>query len=188
MNREAELLPNYEKQLRYARAHEHLKRAMDGGFHIEAAMICESIITDRLHSHLHWRVEVAKLCTMEDVVARLSEKKMFRPPKKPPEISLEKASLFILILAVGLDFKDHGFEHYQSLPIRLDKWRECRNEIAHNMTYTRPTSKTYDVAFDEFMAHARECATEGKALTAHLTNWDRLVRDRYKRTLKGAGG
>ena len=177
--------PNYEKQVRYARAHEHLKRALDKGFHIEAAMICESIITDQLHSHLHWRVEEAQLCTIEDVVARLSQKRMFKPPKKPPEISLDRASLFILILAVRLDFDDYGFEHYQELPDRLDKWRDCRNKIAHNMTYTRPTNKTYDVAFDEFMAHAEKCATDGKALTAHLSNWDRLARERHKKKARG---
>ena len=151
-------------------------------------MICESIITDRLHSHLHWRVEVARLCTMEDVVARLSQKRMFKPPKSPPEISLDRASMFILILAVRLDFDDHGFDHYQKLPDRLDKWRESRNKIAHTITYTRPTQKTYAEAFDEFMSAAKECAAEGKALTAHLSNWDRLVRQRHNKALKDAGG
>lgn len=72
------MIPNRVKQERYAQAHERLSLALEHGFYIEAAMICESIITDRLHSHLHWRVQEAGLCTLEDVVARLSRDRRFR--------------------------------------------------------------------------------------------------------------
>jgi len=178
-----EVLPNYEKQARYARAHERLTRALKHGFYIEAAMICESIITDRLHSHLHWRVEVANLCTMDDVVARLSQKSVFK--KNPPQISLHKPStLFVLIMAVGLDFDDYSNESYQGLPQRLDRWREARNKITHSITYTRPTRKTYDEFFDEFLAVSESCAKEGKLLTGHLNNWDRTVRRRHEKVVR----
>jgi hypothetical protein len=181
-----EVLPNYEKQARYARAHERLKLALEYGFFIEAAMICESIITDRLHSHLHWHVEVARHCTMEDIVARLSQHRMFR--KKAPDISLHKpSSLFILIMAVNLDFDDYNNESYQDLPQRLDRWREGRNKIAHSITYTRPTHKTYAEVFDEFMSLSEACAREGKALTGHLSNWDRLARRRHEKAVKTGG-
>ena len=181
-----EVLPNYEKQARYARAHERLKLALEYGFFIEAAMICESIITDRLHSHLHWRIEVAQHCTMEDIVARLSQKSVFK--KSPPQISLHKpSSLFILIMAVNLDFDDYSNESYCELPQRLDRWREGRNKIAHSITYTRPTHKTYAEVFDEFMSLSEACATEGKALTGHLSNWDRLVRRRHEKAAKPSG-
>jgi len=148
-------------------------------------MICESIITDRLHSHLHLRIEVANLCTMEDVVTRLSQKKMFSDAGKSPEISLHKpSSLFILIMAVGLDFHHHDQEQYKNLPSRLDRWRESRNKIAHTMTYTRPTHKTYDQAFDAFLALAKTCATDGKDLTAVVptgTDWyDDAMRRQFR--------
>ncbi|MGM9320867.1 hypothetical protein [Deinococcus aquaticus] len=175
--------PNRVKQERYARAHERLKLALEHGFHIEAAMICESIITDRLHSHLHWRVEVARLCTLDDLVARLSPKKVFRG--NPPQISLTKSSsLFVLIMAMGLDFDDLGLERHQNLPKRLDRWRGDRNKITHNITYTRPDLKSYAEAFDDFMATAEKCATEGMVLVRCLNDWDRAVRRRHQ---QGAG-
>jgi hypothetical protein len=184
-----EKLPNREKQARYARAHERLKLAHEQGFYIEAAAICESMISDRLHSHLHWRVEVAQLCTMEDVVARLAQKRMFKPPADPPEISLTKsATLFILIMAMRLDFKDHGFEKYQKLPNDLEIWRLLRNEVAHNLAYTLPNKKQYRKDFEMFMESAKECSEKGQQLVYHLSNWDSLVRRRHIKALKDAGG
>lgn len=175
------MIPNRVKQERYARAHERLSLALEHGFYIEAAMICESIITDRLHSHLHWRVQEAGLCTLEDVVARLSRDRRFK--KRPPELSLTGASnLFVLILAVGLDFDDLGLERHRDLPRRLDRWRGDRNKITHNITYTRPDLKSYDEAFAEFMVTAESCAKDGKVLVSCLTDWDRAVRRRHTRT------
>lgn len=172
--------PNRAKQERYARAHERLTLALEHGFYIEAAMICESIITDRLHSHLHWRVEGARLYTLEDVVTRLSQKSVFK--KNPPQISLTKpSSLFVLIMAMGLDFDDFGQERYHNLPRRLDLWRDKRNTITHNITYTKPHLKSYDEAFGEFMATAETCAKDGKVLVGALTDWDRAVRRRHHR-------
>ena len=142
-------------------------------------MICESILTDRLHSHLHWRVQVAGLCTLEDMVARLSQKSVFK--KNAPQISLTKpSSMFVLIMAMGLDFDDLGLERHRDLPRRLDRWRGDRNKITHNITYTRPDLKSYDEAFDEFMATAERCATEGKVLVSCLNDWDRAVRRRHQ--------
>ena len=167
--------PNRAKQQRYARAHERLQLALEYGFYIEAAMICESIISDRLHSHLHWRIELMGLSTLDEVLDRLAGMKMFRGRR--PELSLTKSStLFALIKAVELDFTDLGKPHYQGLPQRLDDWRGLRNRITHNITYTRPSRKTYEEAFEAFMAAARTCALEGQALTGQLTNWDRAVR------------
>lgn len=172
------MTPNRVKQERYARAHERLSRALKHGFYIEAAMICESIITDRLHSHVHWRVELAGLCTLEDMVERLSQKSVFK--KSPPQISLTKpSSMFVLIMAIGLDFDDLGLERHRDLPRRLNHWREGRNKITHNITYTRPDLKSYDEAFAEFMVTAETCAKDGKVLAGCLTDWDRAVRRRH---------
>lgn len=176
--------PDRAKQERYARAHERLNLALEHGFYIEAAMICESIITDRLHSHLHWRVEGARLCTLEEVVARLSQKSVFR--RNPPQISLTKPStLFVLIMAVGLDFDDLGLERHRDLPRRLDLWRESRNKITHNITYTKPHLKSYDEAFGDFMTTAETCARDGKVLVGCLTDWDRAVRRRHQQAGHG---
>ncbi|WP_104989973.1 hypothetical protein [Deinococcus sp. NW-56] len=176
--------PNRVKQERYARAHERLTLALEHGFYIEAAMICESILTDRLHSHLHWRVEGTGLCTLEEVVERLAQKSVFR--KSPPQISLTKpSSMFVLIMAMGLDFDDLGLDRHRDLPQRLNRWREDRNKITHNITYTRPDLKSYDEAFAEFMATAEGCAKDGKLLVGCLTDWDRAVRRRHARASHG---
>lgn len=169
--------PNYAKQARYARAHERLKLALEHGFYIEASMMCESIISDRLHSHLYWRVVEAQLSTWDAFYARLSVKRMFR--KRPPDISLDApASLFILIEALRLDFDDFDKEHYVNLPRRLDTWRKQRNDLAHNVIYTVPTKKTYEQEFGAFMKIAEECAVEGQQLVKYITNWDRMARNR----------
>lgn len=155
-------VPNYAKRDRYARAHERLSLALDHGFYIEAAMICESIISDRLHSHLHWRVVTAQHLTLDELVARLAADKQFR--NSPPRFSLEKScTLAVLIAAMRLDFDDFGKEAYVKLPSRLDRWRDQRNKITHNVIYTVPTSKTYAEEFGQFMALAQACAEGWKA-------------------------
>lgn len=178
------LAPNYPKRDRYARAHERLSLALEHGFYIEAAMICESIISDRLHSHVHWRVVTAQQLTLEELLARLAERKEFS--KRPPEIHLDRyVPLGTLIAAVRLDFDDFGKETYVKLPSRLDRWRNQRNKIAHNVTYTLPTSKAYAEEFEEFMAVAQACAEDGKQLVGHLSNWDRMVRRRHTKVSHG---
>ena len=170
--------PNYAKRDHYARANERLALALEHGFYIEAAMICESIISDRLHSHLHWRVIRAQHMTLDDLVERLSQDKQFK--NSPPRISLEKScTLAVLIAAMRLDFDDFGKEAYFKLPSRLDRWRDQRNKITHNVIYTVPSSKTYAEEFEQFMAMAQTCAEDGKQLTAHLSNWDKMVRRRH---------
>lgn len=179
--------PNYAKQQRYARAHERLKLALEHGFYIEAAMICESVITDRLHSHLHWRVEVARHFTLDDLIARLSQKNAFRG--KRPEVSVTKhTTLFALIMCIALDFDDFGSERCKELPRRLDQWRNQRNKIAHKIIYTNPSKKTYEEAFDEFVAAARSCAVEGKVLLADLSSWDQMLRRRHKKDVPTQDG
>ena len=50
MNAEAKR-PNHAKRQRYAVAFARIAQARSAGFSIEAIMICESVITDRLISH-----------------------------------------------------------------------------------------------------------------------------------------
>lgn len=177
---------NYAKRDRYARAHERLSLALEHGFYIEAAMICESIISDRLHSHVHWRVVTAQHLTLDELVARLSQDKQFK--NSPPRISLDKnCTLAVLIAAMRLDFDDFGKEAYVKLPSRLDRWKDQRNKIAHNVTYTLPTSKTYAEEFEEFMAVAQACAEDGKQLVGHLSNWDKMMRRRHTKQVGNDG-
>ena len=172
--------PNYEKQQRYARAHERLKLALDGGFYIEAAMNCESIITDRLHSHLHWRVTAAQTLTPQMVKERA--------PKLRGELKFEgHTSLGFLIKVFSLDFDDLGQEGYAGLPKDLDEWRILRNKVAHAITYTAPGSKSYTEHFDWFLARAEFAAVDGNKLAARLNAWDRAARRRHGKDIPTSG-
>lgn len=171
------VLPNYEKQARYARAHERLKLALKYGFHIEAAMICESIITDRLHSHLHWRIYIANNLTPEMI--------------KPLELKHNQKLRFLghpnfgfLIKVIQSDFDHLGDTRYIDLPARLDDWRKSRNRIAHGTVYTEPGKKTYVDTFEAFLERARICASDGKPLLDCLNSWDRAIKSKHRKAVK----
>ena len=162
---------NRVKQERYARAHERLSLALSHGFYIEAAMICESIITDRLHSHLHWRVTAAGTLSPNVVKENgLRGKLDFEG----------HGNLGLLIRILELDFDHLGNTRYQELPARLDDWRALRNRVAHGMTYTSPANKSYATDFDAFLQLAEQCATEGRPLVSCLNDCDRALRRRHR--------
>lgn len=167
---------NHAKQARYARSHERLKLALEHGFYIEASMICESIICDRLHSNLHWRIAEQKQFTVSQLKNRLKGLEQYRT--SAPIISLNRATLKILIDSLALDFDDFGHNDNGLLPGRLDAWREKRNAVTHQITYTSPTRKSYERDFDAFMREAETCAVEGRELVRMLTNWDSMARRR----------
>lgn len=166
--------PNHIKHARYVRAHERLNLALDQGFFIEAAMICESIITDRLHSHLHWRVTEAGTLTPDDVQQRL--------PKVRGRLTFTgHGNLGYLIKVFHLDFDHFENDRHVDLPARLDAWRDRRNRIAHGTVYTEPAKKSYADEFDAFMKRAEDCARDGKPLLNCLNDWDRSARARHRR-------
>lgn len=168
---------NYEKQARYQAAYDRLTLALDGGFYIEATAICESIICDRLHSHIAWRIKEYKQYSMNSLLKRLKELECYKD--SPPRLSLSKcASLKILIDSVTLDFDDYSRPNYVDLPARLDDWRNKRNGVAHRIAYTVPSLKTYGEEFDAFMFESRQCAMTGKELTKHVSGWDSMARRR----------
>ncbi|MDK2010989.1 MULTISPECIES: hypothetical protein [unclassified Deinococcus] len=169
--------PNYRKQERYARAFERFDSAMAQGFFIEAAMICESVITDRLHSHVHWRIEVAGTMS-RDVVKenKLRGRLDFKG----------HGNLGLLIRIIELDFDDLQNKNYSGLPTRLDDWRATRNRIAHGITHTSPALKTYADSFDTFIESAEQCARLGRPLLNCLSNWDRSMRRRHVSATKSA--
>ena len=162
--------PNYAKQQRYRLAHERLKLAIQHEFYVEAAMICESIITDRLHSHLHWRIIVAGNLS-PDVVKQNGLR---------GRLDFEgHGNLGLLIRILELDFDHLGNARFADLPARLDRWRQSRNSVAHGMVHTSPAKKAYADDFDSFLQKAGDCAREGQPLVGCLTDWDRAVRRRH---------
>lgn len=178
-------VPNYEKQARYQATYDRLSLALDGGFYIEATAICESIICDRLHSHIAWRIKEHKQYSMNTLLKRLKMLECYQD--SPPRLSLSKcASLKILIDSVALDFDDYARPNYVRLPERLDEWRDKRNGVAHRIAYTVPSLKTYGEEFGAFMSEARGCALTGKELAQHVSGWDSMARRRLTKARLGS--
>ena len=108
---------NYAKQSRYALCHEHLDRALKHGFYIEASVICESMISDRLHSNLHWRVTERKHFSMNQLIQRLKQTPAYE--SNPPRISLSSATLSILIDVLAFN-GSCSFEPKRKDPLKME--------------------------------------------------------------------
>ena len=176
---------NAEKYERYKKAHERLKKAIEQEFYIEAAMICESLISDRLHSHLHWRVHEIK---MYAPAFYAKDKKVL---SYDPDVSIAERQDFVkfstLIRMYGQSLQeDHRPDHPQPprwvraaktvSPAILTFWSYERNDVAHGAVKTHPTRKSYDQNFEQFQRRAEVCANNGKTLVRLLSDWDRAVR------------
>lgn len=176
---------NAEKYERYQRAHQRLTQAIEYGFYIEAAMICESLLADRLHSHLHWRVYDIQLhpaAFYGKAAAVVSH---------APDAVIEGKQAFVPFgVLIGMYAKsvhhDHRPDHPTPprwatakktvSPATLKSWAEERNAVAHGAVKTHPTRRSYEQNFDEFQRRAEVCADNGKTLVRLLTDWDRAVR------------
>lgn len=181
---------NAAKHERYRYAHERLKLAMQHGFFIEAAMLCESILADRMHSHLHWRVHEARLHA-----ASFYGKASVAVAQPPDQVSAGKVAFVPFgVLARMLEqsiLDDHRPDHPEPprwvhlrrtvVPGALITWAKERNAVAHGAVKTHPTRKSYEQNYLEFHAGAEHCAEGGRVLVRVLTDWDRAVRRTHQR-------
>lgn len=162
---------NATKRERYAQAHERLKLARKLGFHIEATMICESILSDRLHSHLHWRVVVAETLNLDTLPERYRGRLVFDRP----------VNFTLLAGLLKLDFDHLNKEHYLKLPSRLLAWASPRNKAAHGYVFTYPAHKTYEEDYATYLAKCEESSATGEELVRLTTNWDRAYRSAHRK-------
>lgn len=136
---------NSAKYLSYKYAFEQMKRAMEAGFFLEAVMVAESVISDRLHS-VCWRAEDAS----------------YKPTKKPKHVGL--GTLIQRARNAGLDAVDVA---------QLDEWREARNRVAHALARSVPGTPTMPV--DDFQALAKTTAEDGIKLANKTKQWQRAT-------------
>ena len=163
---------NVVKRERYAHAHERLKLARKMGFHIEATMICESILSDRMHSHFHWRVTVVQSLDLETLPDRYKGRLVFDRP----------VNYTLLAGLLKLDFDDLKKEHYRKLPSRLLAWALLRNKAAHGYAFTYPAQKTYEEDHAAYREKCEESSATGAELVRLMTNWDRACRSAHRKS------
>lgn len=184
---------NAAKYERYRQAHERLKLALKHGFSIEGAMICESLLADRLHSHLHWRVHEAGLHP-----SSFFGKAASCISYGPDEVVTGKQAFVPFGVMIGMYAKclhdDHRPDHVSPptwvgarrtiSPATLKHWAAERNAVAHGAVKTHPTRKTYDESFEVFQQRAARCAENGAELVRLIANWDAAVRRAHVRQMR----
>ena len=158
---------------RYRRVHERLSLALQHGFYIEAAMICESLIADRLHSHLHWRVHEANMYPAS-FFGKYAVGVTYAPDATPTgKVPFVPFGILIRMYAKSVH-DDHRPDHPAPprwvnsrrtiSPAILQHWAEERNAVAHGAVKTHPTRKSYAENFKDFQERAERCARNGALL------------------------
>lgn len=141
---------NAAKFFSYAEAWTRINKATKTGYFLEAVTIEESIVSDRLHSHL------CKTCALElpkgtvNNLSRLIERWV-------QEFEARLADAPALLDATRV------------LHRRLDAWRNQRNDVVHGLVKSK-AGKTED-HIENFLAAAEQAAIEGKAIARAVSLW-----------------
>lgn len=145
------ILGNASKYDSYREAWLRIRLAKENGFFLEAIVIQESIISDRLISYLF----------------RPTESKALSNNNDNRFISLNN-----LIQKWSSDFPN-GLPSgkYPDLISAVDKWRCFRNEAIHAIVKSEPGKPTQSV--DLFLQKAKEAVEEGENLTREVCNWSK---------------
>ena len=163
MNAEAKR-PNHAKRQRYAAAFARIDEARSAGFAIEAIMICESVITDRMVSHF------VRLRKAGGTIANREVRKML---DGAADGDVKHVSTGHLVGALEAVFDDFGEEKFARLPERIRSWVDLRNRAAHAFVKTHPFAKSYEEPLEEFVARLDACAETGTELARTLDAWTR---------------
>jgi hypothetical protein len=138
-------MSNSIKFLSYKYAFDQMKRATEAGFFLEAVMIAESVISDRLHSAC-W--------SAEDGVRKANG--------KVRHVGL--STLIQRARKAGVVEND---------VVELERWRDARNRVAHALARSTPGTPT--VPIDVFQALARQTAEDGIKLANRTKKWQRAT-------------
>lgn len=139
---------NSEKYLSYREAFARIKFAQEEKFYLEAISIEESIITDRLISHLHGTNKIA----IEN------EKDVHK-----------KYSFHKLIELLSSEEVDES-----KLKTRLFTWKDDRNICLHRLAKSFPGSSTKNI--DEFLNFAEKTAKTGENLVRDVLAWHKKMK------------
>lgn len=143
-----ETTKNIKKYESYKYAFERLKEAIDQEFFLEAVVISESIISDRLISYL---------------VVRHQEL------KTSDKLPNTRTSFGTLIQKWQQIDQKVSYKDWDDLIKDVDKWRIDRNECAHALVKSNPGSSTHSV--EEFVNKSRNCALIGIKLARAVCSW-----------------
>lgn len=139
---------NAGKHLSYREAWERIKQAQAHDFYLEAVTIEESIITDRLISHLVLSGALEKAEASKKSFNNLIQ--VWRKHHPTPICQGE----------------------FNDLQSDVDAWRTQRNRIVHDMVKSHSEGEP-DVM--DFLTAAKEAAEQGSRLARAVSNWHKKV-------------
>lgn len=146
---------NAAKHYSYREAWARIGAAQGHGFYLEAVTLVESMITDRLISHL------------SRVGALTRQTELHKYPSLSRLIQMWRVQCPTPIAA----------RHFTDLQAAVDTWRQTRNKVVHGMVKSHPGEATDGI--DDFLAAAKVTAAEGVILARAVHNWSR----QFKRSL-----
>ncbi|HEY9747144.1 MAG TPA: hypothetical protein V6C63_00480 [Allocoleopsis sp.] len=149
---------NITKYESYKYAFERLQEALEKEFFLEAVMIAESIVADRLLSYLTLKLQEAE------------SDKTLNPRAALKHLIDQWAKLDGIVI----------YKERQNLISDIDQWRGDRNECAHGLVKSNPGDPTKPV--EEFRNKARDCALQGKQLARDLCSWTQSQKSKIRKS------
>jgi hypothetical protein len=134
---------NRSKYLSYKEAWGRVNAALEADFPFEAVTIEESIISDRLLSHLEGVDPDPKRGVKTSFSRLIGDWKRLAQATRDDE---------------ALELAD-----------RVDRWRDYRNSVVHSLVKSEPGTPTEDVS--DFLGLARRSAQEGAELAKQVSAW-----------------
>lgn len=153
------------KFLSYAEAWARIRAARKHGFFLEAVTIQESIISDRLTSFVvkncgedSTSKSLRTLHNLTGAWIKLSEGKL--PATAACRIEMDE------------------------LHLRLNRWREERNDVVHGLVKSRASKG--DDHIEDFLTRAATAALEGEVLARQISRWVDNARREMKSAIKNS--
>lgn len=146
---------NIAKFFSYTEAWARIREARRSGFFLEAVTIEESIISDRLTSFL------VKTCGHD-------------PESKSLRTLNGLSNVWLQISKGHLSALNRSGSGVDELHLRLNNWRESRNEVVHGLVKSRVARNGDQI--DNFLNRAAFTAHEGSLLAREVSRWVELAR------------
>lgn len=143
------------KFLSYTEAWARIREARKDGFFLEAVTVQESIISDRLTSF------VVKTCGCD-------------PNSKSLRTLHSLGNVWVQASESRLPRSAESRLSIYELHLRLNEWRESRNEVVHGLVKSRAARDADHI--DNFLARAKTAAEEGALLARKITRWVEAAR------------